>query len=126
MQCIFPDAQALLWWLAGDQRLPRRSHQAVADPENRVLASAVSAWEVAIRSALGKLEAPGDLIEVVETSGLEWIPVEPPGAYAAEGLPMHHRDPFDRLLVAQALERSAQLISRDDKLDPYGVERIWQ
>lgn len=120
------DAHALLWWLAGDQRLPRRSHQAVADPENRVLASAVSAWEVAIKSALGKLEAPADLIEVVEKSGLEWIPVEPREAYAAGGLPMHHRDPFDRLLVAQALERSAQLISRDDKLDPYGVERIWQ
>lgn len=120
------DTHALLWWLAGDQRLPRRSHQAVANPEDRVLASAVSAWEVAIKSALGKLEAPADLIEVVEKSGLEWIAVEPPEAYAAGGLPMHHRDPFDRLLVAQALERSAQLISRDDKLDPYGVERVWQ
>lgn len=98
----------------------------MADPENRVLASAVSAWEVAIKSALGKLTAPGDLIEVVEKSGLEWVPVEPPEAYAAGGLPMHHRDPFDRLLVAQALERSAQLISGDDKLDPYGIERIWR
>lgn len=120
------DTHALLWWLAGDRRLPRRTHQAVAAPENRVMVSAVSAWEVAIKSALGKLEAPPGLIEVVEESGLEWIPVEPPEAYAAGALPMHHRDPFDRLLVAQALERSAQLVSGDDHLDPYGVERLWR
>jgi len=91
-----------------------------------VLASAVSAWEVGLKATLGKLDAPDDLIEVVERSGLEWIPVEPREAYLAGGLPMHHRDPFDRLFVAQALQRSAQVISHDDALDPYGVTRIWR
>ncbi|MBI4521265.1 MAG: type II toxin-antitoxin system VapC family toxin [Gemmatimonadetes bacterium] len=90
-----------------------------------MLASAVCAWEVAVKSALGKLDAPDDLLEVVEKSGLTWTPVEPREAYRAGGLPMHHRDPFDRLLVAQALERSAQVISHDAALDPYGVRRIW-
>lgn len=97
----------------------------LVDPANHVVASAVSAWEVAIKTVLGKLDAPGDLLDVVERSGLEWISVEPREAYAAGGLPMHHRDPFDRLLVAQALERAVTMISHDAALDSYGVRRIW-
>lgn len=126
MTTFLLDTHALLWWLSGSRRLPRRSRVIITDPQNRVLASAVSAWEVALKTAIGELEAPGDLIEVVEKSGLEWIPVEPREAYVAGGLPLHHRDPFDRLLVAQALERSARVISHDDALDPYGITRIWR
>jgi len=119
------DTHALLWWLTADRRLPRRSREVVADPEHRVVVSAASAWEVAIKAALGKLRAPDDLLDVVERSGLEWIAVEPGEAYVAGSLPLHHRDPFDRLLVAQAQERAAHLISHDDTFDAYEVSRTW-
>ena len=123
---ILIDTHALLWWLSGDRRLPRRSRLAVADPDNHILVSAVSAWEVAVKAAIGKLDAPDGLIDVVEESGLAWIPIVPRDAYAAGGLPFHHRDPFDRLLVAQAIARAAPIISHDAALDPYGIVRLWR
>lgn len=125
MTTFLIDTHALLWWLTDDRRLPRRVRDRVADPEIRVLVSAVTAWEVSIKKALGKLKAPDDLLEVVEESGLSWIPVQPREAYTAGGLPLHHRDPFDRLIVAQVLERSAQLLSHDEIFDRYAVRRLW-
>lgn len=125
MTTFLIDTHAMLWWLTEDRRLPRRSRACLADPDARVLVSAASAWEVAIKKSLGKLRAPDDFLAVVEESGFGWIPVTPGEAYAAGCLPMHHRDPFDRLIVAQALEHSAGIISRDEALDRYGVERLW-
>ncbi len=95
------------------------------DPRNRVLASAVSAWEISIKAKLGKLEAPPGLLEAVDQTGLRWIPIEPEEAHEAGQLPMHHRDPFDRLLVAQTSARSAKLVSRVSQLDLYGIDRLW-
>lgn len=126
MTTFLLDTHALLWWLSAARKLPERCREVIADPEKRVLVSAVCAWEVAIKTALGKLEAPDDLLEVVDASGLEWVSVEPSEAYAAGGLPMHHRDPFDRLLIAQAIERSARVISQDEQFDTYGVDRLWR
>ena len=125
MTTFLIDTHALLWWLAADRTLPRVVRDQIADPEHRVLVSAVSAWEVSIKVALGKLRAPDDLLDVVERSGLEWITIEPREAYVAGSLPLHYRDPFDRLLVAQAQERAACLISHDDTFDAYGVQRTW-
>jgi PIN domain nuclease of toxin-antitoxin system len=119
------DTHVLLWWLSGDRRLPARSRAALVEPAHQILVSAVSAWEVSIKSGLGKLVAPGDLIDAVERSGLEWVPIDPREAYRAGGLPLHHRDPFDRLLVAQALERALPVISHDAAFDAYGVTRVW-
>ncbi len=126
MKTLLIDTHALLWWLTGHRRLPEVVQARIADPETRVLVSAVCAWEIAIKRALGKLEAPDGLLEVVEESGLEWVPVEPAEAFAAGGLPLHHRDPFDRLLVAQAMERSTAIVSQDEMLERYGVERLWR
>jgi PIN domain nuclease of toxin-antitoxin system len=120
------DTHALLWWLSGDRRLPRPSRDRIADPENRALASAASAWEVAIKTALGKLEAPRDFVAAVEESGLTWIPVEPREAYAAGWLPGYHRDPFDRLLIAQCVDRALSVISHDHVFDRYAVRRVWR
>lgn len=119
------DTHALLWWLAADDRLPPPIRRRIEDPQAIVLASAVSAWEISIKSKIGKLEAPANLLEAVEETGLAWIPVEPGEVYEAGRLPMHHRDPFDRLLIAQVKVRSARLVSRDGRLDDYGVERLW-
>lgn len=109
----------------GDPRLAPSSRDRIAEPDNQVLVSAVSAWEVGVKTALGKLEAPGNLIEVVDESGLSWIPLEAYEAYAAGDLPMHHRDPFDRLLIAQAMLRSVPLISIDRSFDAYPIRRLW-
>lgn len=125
MTTFLIDTHALLWWLGDEKKIPKRIRERIADPASRVLVSAVSAWEVAIKTALGKLEAPDNLLEIVHASGLEWIPVEPREAYVAGGLPLHHRDPFDRLLVAQAMERSIRVISHDDVFDRYQVPRTW-
>jgi PIN domain nuclease of toxin-antitoxin system len=120
------DTHALLWWLSGDERLSGELRESLEDPGNTVLASSVSAWEISIKKKLGKLESPPDLLAAVEASGLRWIAIEPAEAYAAGQLPMHHRDPFDRLLIAQATARSAELVSRDGQLDRYGIVRTWK
>ena len=119
------DTHALLWWLAADERLPEPMRRRIEDPTNVVMASAVSAWEISIKVTLGKLEAPSELLEAVETTGLGWVPIEPAEAQEAGRLPMHHRDPFDRLLISQARARSAGLVSRDTRLDLYGIDRLW-
>ncbi|MEM6454783.1 MAG: type II toxin-antitoxin system VapC family toxin [Acidobacteriota bacterium] len=120
------DTHALLWWLAGDSRLPSSIRSRIEDADAVVWASAASAWEISIKAKLGKLKIPGNLFETVQASGIGWISVEPEEAYAAGQLPMHHRDPFDRLLVVQARTRSAHLVSRDGVLDGYEVDRIWE
>jgi PIN domain nuclease of toxin-antitoxin system len=119
------DTHALLWWLSGDRRMPRPARERIADADQLAVASAASAWEIAIKRAIGKLSAPDDLLEVVEKSGLAWIPIGEREAYEAGSLPMHHRDPFDRLLIAQARSRSATLVSSDPIFDRYGVSRLW-
>ena len=126
MKTLLIDTHALLWWLSDNRRLPNRSRVRIADPETRVLVSAASAWEVTIKKALGKLRAPDDVLTVVEESGFSWIPISPVEAYTAGSLPMHHRGPFDRLIVAQAMERSAEIISHDEALDSYLVLRLWR
>lgn len=125
MTTLLLDTHALLWWLAEDERLPTQTRESLEEPETVVLTSAVSAWEISIKTKLGKLEAPEGLLDAAEQTGLSWIDVKPWEAFAAGQLPLHHRDPFDRLLIAQAQARPAMLVSRDTQLDAYGVERVW-
>ncbi len=125
MHQILLDTHVLLWWLAEDQRLSDRARREIENPENLILASAVCAWEISIKKALGKLTCPDDLLAVVRESALMWVPIEPEEAFTAGELAPHHRDPFDRLLVAQAHRRKAKILSRDPMLDRYRVDRIW-
>ncbi len=92
---------------------------------SRVLLSAVVVWEVAIKRSLGKLEAPRDFAATLLGAGAEALPVTLDHARAVEDLPWHHRDPFDRLLVAQALTERAHVVSSDDTLRRYGAEVVW-
>ena len=119
------DTHTLLWWLAGDERLPAGTRRLLEDVDLTILASAVSAWEISIKTKIGKLVSPANLFEAAEETGVQWIPIDPKEAFVAGQLPMHHRDPFDRLLVAQAKLFPARLISRDTRLDLYGIDRIW-
>lgn len=115
------DAHTLLWWLADDPTLDRSAFGAIEDPVNDVLISAATVWEIAIKRALGKLEAPDGLVDAADRAGIDIVPVTGADAEAAGALPAHHRDPFDRMLVAQAARIGAVVISRDRAFSDYGV-----
>lgn len=119
------DTHAALWWLADDERLGDEVIRHLTDDTNQVLISAVVVWEVAIKRWLGKLEAPEDLAPTLLSAGAQPLPVTLEHAAAVEKLPWRHRDPFDRLLVAQALTEDAAIVSRDEPLSEYGVAIVW-
>ena len=114
------DAQALLWWLSDDARLGEPARRSIADPANDVLVSAATIWEIEIKRHLGKLEAPAGLAETVELAGFGSLPITAADAERAAALPLHHRDPFDRMLVAQANRLDATIVTRDGAFEPYG------
>lgn len=119
------DTHALLWWLRDDDALSGSARALIADPETAPLASSVSVWEIAIKSARGKLEVHDELLDAIVDDGFTWLPVSPQHAWAVRTLPHHHGDPFDRLLIAQALAEGIPLVSNDPQLDAYGIERFW-
>jgi PIN domain nuclease of toxin-antitoxin system len=111
--------------LSGDQRFGDDAAGLLTDDTNQVLLSAAVVWEVAIKRSLGKLEAPEDFAPTLLGAGALPLPVTLDHATAVETLPWHHRDPFDRLLVAQALIESATIVSHDGSLGSYGVSLVW-
>jgi PIN domain nuclease of toxin-antitoxin system len=119
------DTYAALWWLADDARVGRDAERQLSDDTNRVLLSAAVIWEVAIKRSLGKLQAPADLAQTLLGAGAQPLPVTLDHAAAVEALPWHHRDPFDRILVSQALTEGAAIVSQDERLRPYGVSLVW-
>ena len=123
------DTHALLWWVADAPRLSRRARAAIAAPGNECLVSAATAWELAIKVSLGKLKVDGDLArflgEQLAVNRFRSLPVEVSHAVRVARLPFHHRDPFDRLLAAQALEEGATVVSADAVFTRYGVKRVW-
>jgi PIN domain nuclease of toxin-antitoxin system len=119
------DTHAALWFLAGDERLSPAARDHLIDGSNRVLLSAVVVWEVAIKRSLGKLVVPERYLSLLLEAGVQPLPVSLEHAAAVEQLPPHHRDPFDRMLVAQARSEGAALVSRDAALRSYGVTLVW-
>ena len=125
MSRLLVDTHALLWWLADDPGLSATAREALAEPANDVLVSTASVWEIAIKRALGKLSAPDDLPSHIEAAGFGWLPVQAAHAWQVRDLPPHHRDPFDRLLVAQSLVEQLPVVSADARLRAYGVDVRW-
>lgn len=110
--------------MAGElDRLSDTARDAIADSE--VVVSAVVIWEVAIKRRLGKLDAPADLLDRLEQAGVDLLPITARHADRVGELPLHHRDPFDRLLIAQAGTEGLVLVSADQDLGRYGVEILW-
>jgi PIN domain nuclease of toxin-antitoxin system len=123
---VLVDTHALLWFLAGDEQLSRPARRLIEDPENVLLISAASIWEMAIKKSSGKLEVPDDLPEIIRSQGFGVLAVDADHAWAVAQLPAtDHKDPFDRQLAAQALVEGVPVISRDARLDSYGVTRLW-
>ena len=121
MRRLLLDTHALLWVLDDDAALDESARSAIVDPRNDVFVSAVSMWEISIKRSLGKLKAPEELLSTVAASGFRELPVTFVHADQAGGLPPHHRDPFDRMLVAQAQMEGLTIVTHDSVIARYGV-----
>ena len=116
------DTHAFLWWLADDPKLQAAAREAVIDPKSVVYVSAVTLWEIAIKSRLGKLDAgSADLLGEIAANDFLELPVSSRHALLAGSLPLHHDDPFDRMLIAQAWMEELTLVTRDGAFAAYGV-----
>jgi PIN domain nuclease of toxin-antitoxin system len=118
------DTHVLLWRLNDDKRIPRNILKLIENDSNSIFVSAASAWEISIKKALGKLRAPYDLDGAIRLSDFVHLPVSIPHAILAGQLPLHHNDPFDRLLIAQSIIEGLTLVTRDQRQILYDVKVI--
>lgn len=123
------DTHALIWWLAGDDALGRKAQAAIADESNTVFVSAASAMEVATKFRIGKLPGAAllaqDFEKVIASQGFTELPISIHHARLAGEMPIPHKDPFDRLLIAQARGEDMVLVSNEALFDGFGVRRVW-
>ena len=118
------DTHVLLWWLDDEPTLSKKARDAITTGENMVFISAVVIWEIRIKQALGKLKIPKNFRKVLEQQPFEFLPITVEHAHEIALLPLHHRDPFDRMLVAQAKIENLSLVTRDAHLKGYDVPII--
>ena len=126
---VLLDTNALLWFVANDPRLTAAASQTLGDPGKQRVVSSVSLWEITIKLSLNKLQLALSLEDFINQhlwpTRVELLQIEKAHLLTLATLPHHHRDPFDRLLIAQALEENLPLVSSDQALDTYGIQRIW-
>ncbi len=126
---VLLDTHAFLWWIEDSPHLSANAHGVIADEDNEIVVSAASAWEIATKYRLGKLpEAEAVATNVagcIADEGFEALAISVADAERAGRLPGHHRDPFDRMIIAQALRHELAIVSVDATLDRYGVNRLW-
>lgn len=126
---FFLDTHSLLWFLSGHRGLSERARQIIENPEYDILASIARRWEIAIKHSLGKLKLAQPFEELfphqLSLNSIALLGIRLDHVIRVSSLPFHHRDPFDRLLIAQSLAEEVPLLSGDEALDAYGVERIW-
>ncbi len=126
---VLLDTHALLWWLAGDAALSSGAQACIADPANEIFVSAASAWEVSTKHRLGKLPGAGplavDFARELAAQGFQPLPISVGHGQAAGALVGAHRDPFDRMLIAQAIDERMALVSNETAFDAFAVLRIW-
>ncbi len=124
MRKVLLDTHALLWWLGNDARLGVQARAIITDERNEVFVSAASTWEIAIKTSLGKLSAPGGLDAIIGEEGFSPLPISLFHGQQAGSLPPLHRDPFDRMLVAQAQAEGLELMTANADLAGYGVRLV--
>jgi PIN domain nuclease of toxin-antitoxin system len=126
---ILLDTHTLLWFLQDDPQLSPSAKASIEDPANRKLVSIASCWEIAIKAGLRKLKLAEPAATLLQRelprNCFDLLPISLSDATAVETLPLHHKDPFDRLLVAQALAGGTPIVSHDENLDHYGITRLW-
>jgi PIN domain nuclease of toxin-antitoxin system len=119
------DANTLLWWRDASQRLSSRAHDEISDGQNDIVVSVATLWEIAIKRGLGKLKFDDDFAQVIHDEDFGLLAISLAHLQAFEHLPVHHRDPFDRLLIAQALAEGIPIATGDRVFAAYGVQVIW-
>lgn len=123
------DTHTFIWWLAGDEALSGPARRAIADETNDICISAASAWEITTKHRLGKLSGVSaivaDLEATIAEQGFTGLAISLRHGQAAGALPGPHRDPFDRMLIAQAMLENLVLVSNEQPFDAYGVSRLW-
>ena len=118
------DTHILLWWLSQDRRLSQLETDIITDPDNLILVSAATAWEIAVKKMIGKLEAPDDLPAALAANNFLELPITIEHSQRLYQLPLHHNDPFDRIMVAQAMSEDLTFMTRDAKIALYEVRTI--
>ena len=126
---VLLDTHAFLWWITDDQRLSLRAREIISEGENEVFVSAATGWEIAIKAQIGRLGLPTELqqfiVEQLKINAIKSLPIEMRHALHISTLPAHHRDPFDRMLVAQAQLENLPILSADPDIGKYDVKVIW-
>jgi PIN domain nuclease of toxin-antitoxin system len=126
VRSLLVDTNVIVWLLLGDRpRVSETARLALEDERHRVVVSAATVWEIAVKRSVGKLTIEDRWSRALAGLGFDALPVTSIHAEAVEHLPWHHRDPFDRLLVAQAQTERLELVSADARLAAYGVELVW-
>ena len=129
MAVLLLDTHVLLWWLAGDRRLSAKALDAIGDEANEIFVSAASTWEIATKIQIGTLAAPtlagGGITRAIAAQGFETLAISAGHGERAGSLPGAHRDPFDRMLIAQAQAEAMAIVSNRSVFDEFGVTRIW-
>ena len=129
MARLLLDTHSLLWWLSGDKHLSVKARNAIADATNEVFVSAASTWEISTKIRIGKLTAPalmgGGVTRAIAAQGFDMLAITADHGERAGALPGDHRDPFDRMLIAQAQSEAMAIVSNEKVFDSYGITRIW-
>lgn len=127
---VLLDTHAFLWFVTDDQRLNRYAYSSITNPSNDVFLSAGSLWEIVIKTSLGKLPLAEPFEELIPAQlaaeRIVVLPIEMPHLAELRRLPFHHRDPFDRLIIAQAIAEGMLVVSRDPAFAQYDVEVLWE
>lgn len=124
MRRLMLDTHAFLWWLGNDPQLGAKARELIANANNQVFVSAATAWEISIKKSLGKLEAPEGLDTIADEEGFEKLPISFFHGERAGDLPPHHRDPFDRMLIAQSQAEGLEIITADNTIPKYQVRTV--
>jgi PIN domain nuclease of toxin-antitoxin system len=118
------DTHTFIWWIEDNLNLSYQSKQIISNPNNLIFVSAVNTWEITIKKSLGKLNVPGNLEEIILQCGFDVLPIAIKHTLFIENLDKHHDDPFDRLLISQAIIENLTIITRDEKIIKYKVPYI--
>jgi PIN domain nuclease of toxin-antitoxin system len=118
------DTHILIWWLSQDRRLSQLETDIITNPDNLIFVSAATAWEIAVKKMIGKLEAPDDLPAALAANNFLELPITIDHSQKLYQLPLHHHDPFDRIMVAQAISEDLIFMTRDAKIALYEIRTI--
>ena len=126
---VLLDTHAFFWLITGDERLSRKARTTFLNKANRIFLSAASFWEIGIKMSLGKLSLKEGWVDTVrqemKVNYIEWLPIEMAHCIELINLPFHHHDPFDRMLIAQAIIERMHILSQDDGFSKYPVQLVW-